>query len=116
LENSIEFENNQPIIEVKKINKINPWIRKSIQLCTNENIQVILFTSPYFNSKEYQNFDLFNSYKRPYWNFANTLKNKELFFDNSHINHQGAILFTDTFACAFSSHHNLIYSSRSSNE
>jgi hypothetical protein len=89
------------IISVNDINTLNPWILAAINACNEKNIQTVLFTSPYFNSKNFNNFNFFNRYGITYWNFANSLKNPDLFSDNAHTNHEGAIQFTDTLSRKF---------------
>ena len=73
----------------------NIWIEKTLEICKNNNIPVIIFTSPYFKLCGAENFQLLERYELPYWNFSSVFDDPMLFADNNHVNHTGAIKFSE---------------------
>ncbi len=73
----------------------NPWISKTIELCNKNNINTILFTAPIYNLKNGFRFNnIANLYKCKYYNYSDSLQNKSLFFDQTHLNENGARCFS----------------------
>ena len=84
----------------KEFNK-NYWINKTIDICKNNNIQLILFTSPYFQNTNFQNFENFNKYNLVYFNLSSSLNQEQFFSDNEHLNLNGAKIFTNIISKEF---------------
>lgn len=74
--------------------KQNPWIVKTLKLCEKKGIKVTLFTSPYYQVLSPDRFNRFKQYKSRYFNLSTSIRDSNLFSDNSHINHLGARFFT----------------------
>lgn len=89
-----------------KINNINLtqniWIDKSIDLCRNKKIQVVLFTSPIYRVANSNNLNIFsNIYHCTYYNFADSLQSKKYYYDATHLNELGADSFTQKLSKKF---------------
>lgn len=82
--------------------KINRWINKTIEICKNKNIPLILFTSPYFQNRNFNNFENFKKYNIAYFNLSSTITEEQYFSDKTHLNHKGAIKFTKIISKEFS--------------
>jgi hypothetical protein len=82
-------------------NNKSVWIQKSIQICMDKNINVVLFTSPYFKLENPESFNKLEMYDITYWNFSNSITEYKYFSDPSHLNDVGARLFTKQLANSF---------------
>ncbi len=72
------------------------WIDKIVALCEKNDTKIVYFTSPYYNVKE-GTFDVFSNKFDPYYNFSNVIRDSSYYFDNKHLNLEGAILFSNFF-------------------
>lgn len=73
------------------------------QLGHNNHSHVVYFTAPILRYKQ-QDFELFNAKVINYTNFANTISDLNFFYDNIHLNGQGARLFTQNFMHCYFKH------------
>ena len=73
----------------------NPIYEDIIKLCAAENIELIFFTAPFYNSKT--DFAVLAKYLPNYTDFSNSISNRNLFADVKHLNDDGAIAFTNLF-------------------
>ena len=64
-------------------------------ICKRRNIKVHFFTSPIYNSPF--DFSFYGDYLKNYKDFSKSINNKDLFFNVTHLNADGAALFTNTF-------------------
>lgn len=74
----------------------NKIFKEIIQICHSNKIEVYFFTSPIYNSKT--DFSILNKYLPNYKDFSNSMIDRNLYSDGTHLNHQGATNFTKLFA------------------
>lgn len=91
--NNIKSEDSNSV-PIQFMEKENPWILKTIELCKSNGIQVTLFTSPYFKVLYPERFSRFSKYNCCYFNLSKSLSDSIYFSDNSHLSHLGAREFT----------------------
>ncbi|MCB9201612.1 MAG: hypothetical protein H6604_01000 [Flavobacteriales bacterium] len=78
---------------LRDTNNIN--FNEIIQLSKNNNVSLHFFTSPIYRFSGDNT--LLNKYLPNYTDLSNSIKNKNSFKDNIHLNNKGAIEFTDLF-------------------
>ncbi|MCH9659496.1 MAG: hypothetical protein K0U54_01150 [Bacteroidetes bacterium] len=82
----------QPLI---KVNAANTYLDAIINICAENAIDVRFFTAPIYKSTF--SFSEYTEFLPNYYDFSQTLQQKELFADRNHLNHQGSIEFTQLF-------------------
>jgi hypothetical protein len=83
-------------------NNVMNAIKDIVQICEMHNIKLVFINSPYYRSEKSEEFDLLmESYTKDegirYFNYSmNSFfqSNPELFQDNQHLNHKGAVIFS----------------------
>lgn len=83
--------------------KLLQGYKEFIQLAQKKGIEVILFTAPFYKEPFYEDtiiHDLAEEYKVPYWQYNHMPLNQDtaFFYDATHLNNQGATLFSMEFA------------------
>ncbi|MFT7034170.1 MAG: hypothetical protein ACJA2S_002680 [Cyclobacteriaceae bacterium] len=87
----LKKENRSLEYDVSLLDKANPHITEIIDLCKNNDIDVIFFTAPIFNAN--QDHSLLHKYLPNYFDFTNLIKNPDLFADLRHLNADGVAYF-----------------------
>ena len=77
--------------EVSLLDRANPHIAEIINLCADNDVDIVFFTSPIFNAT--QDFSLLNKYLPSYFDFTYLIKNPDLFADHRHLNATGVAYF-----------------------
>ena len=87
-------------LHVKAFKIQNIWILKAINLCNEKNIEVHFFTAPICTSNQIQTFNRFSRlYNVDYIDYSLRFKDSQQYFsDPTHLNREGAVLFSKTFA------------------
>jgi hypothetical protein len=99
----LQFDKEVEFIEVPDSFGMSPntWIQQSIELLEKKGVKVILFTAPYYTLQPTDKLERLGLYELPYINCSKCISNSEMFSDVSHINHKGALVFTDSIAHRF---------------
>lgn len=75
--------------------KENKIFNEIIEICLKNDIELHFFTSPIYNNRS--DFGTLNKYLPNFKDFSNSISERNLFSDATHLNHQGASLFTEIF-------------------
>ena len=70
-----------------------------IELCKSKNIQLVFFTAPIYNSSG--NLEILDKYLTNYYDLSNSVKDKKLFKNRTHLNIEGSRIFTLFFVDTF---------------
>lgn len=81
------------------LDKANPHITEILNLCKENDIDVIFFTSPIFNASH--DHSLLNKYLPNYFDFTHLIKNPDLFADHRHLNADGVAHFGEQICHIF---------------
>ncbi|QIE60631.1 hypothetical protein G5B37_13980 [Rasiella rasia] len=83
----------------KPITQENPYFKMMIELCEEKNVPVIFFTAPIYGFKG----DLkpLQKYLPNYYDLKESITDRNLFSDQTHLNTQGATVFSRKFATLF---------------
>ncbi len=73
----------------------NCYYTALVAFCETRNIDIYFFTAPYYKFEG--DIELLNTFLPNYTNFADSLKNREYFSDQIHLNTKGAKRFTEIF-------------------
>jgi hypothetical protein len=79
---------------------VNNHYKEIVLACKQKNVELIFYTSPYYNSNG--NNAILKSNLPNYFDFSHVFDgNKSLFKDNSHLNEKGSEIFTEFFVSTF---------------
>ena len=89
----------RPYIADKPIVEENPYFKKMIMLCEEKKIPLIFFTAPIYGFKG----DLkpLKMYLPNYYDLKDSIKDRNLFSDQTHLNTEGATAFSKIFSKLF---------------
>jgi hypothetical protein len=91
-----EFTKNQPFEFSAETYLSNKWFEKIRKISNKKNIKLIFFTAPYWACDNKGLSPISKSDGDFYINLSDFNKNPRLFKDESHLNHEGALLFSKT--------------------
>jgi|TARA_R110002072_G_scaffold131586_5_gene271403 hypothetical protein len=89
----------RPYIADQPIVAENPYFKKVIALCKENDIELHFFTSPIYGFKG--DLSPLYSYLPNYVDLKDSLKDRDLFSDQTHVNERGAIEFSRIFSETF---------------
>ena len=102
---SIEIENSTVLTEELKVDKkVEDYLGRIVNVCKSKNVEVVLVTSPFLIKDEETSFwisKFAQSHKLSYLDFSSCnqiVSNSKLFKDKTHLNEQGAKLFSQMVA------------------
>lgn len=90
-----ELESDLPYHIDKPIVKENSQIKKIIERCIKENIEVYFFTAPMYKSED--DIAQLKKYLPNYHDFKDSISQRKLFGDQVHLNASGTEVFTEMF-------------------
>ncbi|PCJ64140.1 MAG: hypothetical protein COA58_14240 [Bacteroidetes bacterium] len=76
-------------------NKKNKHLQEVLSLCKKKNIAVSFFTSPVYNNKT--DLSILNTLLPNYSDLSNSVSDIQFFKDNTHLNSEGSLEFTNVF-------------------
>lgn len=111
LNKSIDYSHSQGYTEItgklKKdkpykfslLDKPNPHFFRINEICKENDIEVVYFTSPIYRPEG--SFNVLKKYLPNYYDFSNEFQNREMFSNPDHMNKKGAIAFTNMLVDLF---------------
>jgi hypothetical protein len=101
LHRAIELRENNTVAETGYSDYQIDYLLKIVNLCAEKNVELILFSTPTYNAKEYGNLqalnDFYNIYltETKYFDYSNFILPDYGYGDIGHLNFKGAELFSD---------------------